>query len=833
MPIFRSITFSLLLLLTLGGAALARPVRVATYNIEHGVGTVGSAKYLAISSILARVDADIVGFQELQTDTRTEWETLAASLGYEYTAFGESSGFLSGPFYNGYYSRFPILSTHNVFSPPGANEISRPPFRAVIDVPETAAPLVLWNLHHKALSGQSNEFRRAVESIRCAQDIELYLNANPTHLDYIVFGDMNADVTQPQSAQFFSLPSDLPFSYSLGSDITFPVPYAVFPRDAYEPAGHGMAMLPAFHQNSSAQNTFIFSSGRLDYIFVSSNVLNNPLGAPATEVYNSNRDSGAGGLPKVGDPLPAGTSSTASDHYLVFADIQMTPAFSMRVTPTTSLASSGPAGGPFSPSDWVYTITNASAAAFSWEVQLPPWLTTANTSGALSPGATQSVSLSLSPAAHSLPTGAYTAAVAFVNLSDGTGNTTRSATLDVHEPSGLFEDAESGGPGWSATGLWRIVDDSSLCWQAGSGAHLWWYGDPATCTYDVGTTRGELTSPPFFVPPNAILSFWSWEETEGDGLVWDRRIVQISVNDGVTWTSVYQSAASTADWRFKTVDLSAYDGQTARIRFVFDSINEFANNFRGWYLDDISVAPPGELAASAPLLRIAGEEGGPFEPDPYSVVLTNLNAGRLLWDLVDVPAWLTPTDTTGALGAGESTSVTLNVNGTAALLPGGLYNGTISFTNAVDAANTATLDVQLLVRDGIPDDWRLFYFGHIEPNAATLSRADDDADGDGMTNWEEYIANTNPLDPLSRLLLPDLHWDAGNLILRFPSSLGRVYSIEYNNDIANKPLWNTVVDFQQVPGTGGIMTYIDDGSGTTPHPDHAPARTYRLRVGLP
>ncbi len=65
MPIFRSITFSLLLLLTLGGAALARPVRVATYNIEHGVGTVGSAKYLAISSILARVDADIVGFQEL------------------------------------------------------------------------------------------------------------------------------------------------------------------------------------------------------------------------------------------------------------------------------------------------------------------------------------------------------------------------------------------------------------------------------------------------------------------------------------------------------------------------------------------------------------------------------------------------------------------------------------------------------------------------------------------------------------------------------------------------------------------------------------------------
>ncbi len=43
--------------------------------------------------------------------------------------------------------------------------------------------------------------------------------------------------------------------------------------------------------------------------------------------------------------------------------------------------------------------------------------------------------------------------------------------------------------------------------------------------------------------------------------------------------------------------------------------------------------------------------------------------------------------------------------------------------------------------DGIPDSWKLYYFG------TTNVDADDDADGDGLTNLEEYLAGTNPLNP--------------------------------------------------------------------------------------
>lgn len=46
--------------------------------------------------------------------------------------------------------------------------------------------------------------------------------------------------------------------------------------------------------------------------------------------------------------------------------------------------------------------------------------------------------------------------------------------------------------------------------------------------------------------------------------------------------------------------------------------------------------------------------------------------------------------------------------------------------------------------DGIPDDWMNTYFGHSGPQVADKSRASDDADGDKLTNLQEYIAGMNP-----------------------------------------------------------------------------------------
>jgi hypothetical protein len=51
--------------------------------------------------------------------------------------------------------------------------------------------------------------------------------------------------------------------------------------------------------------------------------------------------------------------------------------------------------------------------------------------------------------------------------------------------------------------------------------------------------------------------------------------------------------------------------------------------------------------------------------------------------------------------------------------------------------------------DGIPDAWMNTYFGHTDPESGDKSRANDDADGDKLSNLQEYIAGTNPKDGTS------------------------------------------------------------------------------------
>ena len=56
------------------------------------------------------------------------------------------------------------------------------------------------------------------------------------------------------------------------------------------------------------------------------------------------------------------------------------------------------------------------------------------------------------------------------------------------------------------------------------------------------------------------------------------------------------------------------------------------------------------------------------------------------------------------------------------------------------------------VSDGIPDAWMTTYFGHTAPQAGDKSRATDDADGDKLTNLQEYIVGMTPTNKASAQL---------------------------------------------------------------------------------
>ncbi len=108
--------------------------------------------------------------------------------------------------------------------------------------------------------------------------------------------------------------------------------------------------------------------------------------------------------------------------------------------------------------------------------------------------------------------------------------------------------------------------------------------------------------------------------------------------------------------------------------------------------------------------------------------------------------------------------------------------------------------------DGIPDSWRLTYFGSLD-NALSLANAD--ADGDGVSNWQEYRMGTNPNDTRSALRLSGRGQIAaggnfsGVIVLRWPSVQNKEYFLESSTRIFGGvwlPTSSTML------GTGGELS---------------------------
>jgi hypothetical protein len=53
--------------------------------------------------------------------------------------------------------------------------------------------------------------------------------------------------------------------------------------------------------------------------------------------------------------------------------------------------------------------------------------------------------------------------------------------------------------------------------------------------------------------------------------------------------------------------------------------------------------------------------------------------------------------------------------------------------------------------DGIPDNWMITYFGNANPAIGINRRATNDFDGDGFSNFQEYLLGSNPTDSKSNL----------------------------------------------------------------------------------
>lgn len=166
------------------------------------------------------------------------------------------------------------------------------------------------------------------------------------------------------------------------------------------------------------------------------------------------------------------------------------------------------------------------------------------------------------------------------------------------------EDFESGFANWSMTGLWNAQDASEPCTAHlapfPSGTNAAWYGAPQTCDFSPSDfTNHYLTyAQPIVLPATAgviELRFRSHGIAEEDG-VWDLRHVEVSTNDGGSWTKAGDTFDLAPGWRSDVFDLTQLAGSTVRLRFRFWAGDFWNNDTIGWLIDDVSIV---ERPASA------------------------------------------------------------------------------------------------------------------------------------------------------------------------------------------------------------------------------------------
>jgi hypothetical protein len=133
---------------------------------------------------------------------------------------------------------------------------------------------------------------------------------------------------------------------------------------------------------------------------------------------------------------------------------------------------------------------------------------------------------------------------------------------------------------------------------------------------------------------------------------------------------------------------------------------------------------------------------------------------------------------------------------------------------------TLVLDPNLsAVGDGIPNGWKQQH--GLDPLDPSLGG--EDADGDGMSNLQEFLAGTDPTNSASAFRITSVVRAGGNVLVTWTTGIGRTNALQAT---VGGYATNGFTDIFAVTNTAGTTTnYLDIGGAT-----NGPARFYRVRL---
>jgi hypothetical protein len=167
-----------------------------------------------------------------------------------------------------------------------------------------------------------------------------------------------------------------------------------------------------------------------------------------------------------------------------------------------------------------------------------------------------------------------------------------------------YDDMESGTNGWSSVAYMGTPVWHQTTADENSPTHSWWAGDEATGTYNTGhRVDAALISPPINLTTATGAVTLMFTENYSTEFAWDFCMVDVS-EDGTNWTHLRGGYAESATgessgWILSSYNLTPWAGKTIQVRFNLDTGDSLVNDFRGWFVDNVTVFDQsGTLAGS-------------------------------------------------------------------------------------------------------------------------------------------------------------------------------------------------------------------------------------------
>lgn len=294
-----------------------------------------------------------------------------------------------------------------------------------------------------------------------------------------------------------------------------------------------------------------------------------------------------------------------------------------------------------------------------------------------------------------------------------------------------------------------------------------------------GFTECYLISPGIYLSGGnkATLKFWQNYDFPDTDFDFEFGQVEIITNVFAPQIPIGEPLAfSSFGWEEVELDLTPYLGNVVYVVWHYALVSFDTLPRMGWLVDDVSITVtniiPGTIQVSNNLWQAVWSLSGPSGRNGNGrwTAITNAAPGDYWIEYGSVPYFTTPPPQTNSLTT----------------------NGIITFSGQYtfpDANN-----------NGIPDGWEIAQFGVIDPQRSRTT----DTDRDGQSDYAEFVAGTDPLNPPSPFRL-SAQLVNGQVKLSWPSQTNLIYRVHAAAQLP-APSWAAYSAWLPATGTNTSFT---------------------------